>query len=86
MTPTDENASWISSVPPSATRRPQSRMSARAGRVAVGAVDVEHVDRRRATSPWASAENAATWRTRSAHAGAARLALEDARSSAASAA
>ncbi len=32
VTPTDENASWMSSVPPSATRAPQSRMSSRAGR------------------------------------------------------
>ena len=31
VTPTDENESWISIVPPTSTRAPQSRMSDRAG-------------------------------------------------------
>ena len=45
MTPTDENESWISIVPPSVDRADPTRGCRRGRRVAVGAVDVQHVDR-----------------------------------------
>ena len=45
VTPTDENESWISSVPPAPTRSTPVADVGPRRRVAMGAVDVEHVDR-----------------------------------------